>query len=117
MDGQGRFTGTLRTVNLYDTSARVSPHAQSGIQRDGTRRNHIHLFHVVVTQFHDRTLSEVLLYLVHRRLQGFQLLRIRSAAPSGFFFFLCHNLFYNQIIYVSAPGSTPTRDAIRDILH
>ena len=68
MNRQSRLTRRFRTVDFDDAATGVTAHTQGIVQTDRTRRNHFHVFDLLVAHFHDRTLAEILFDLRHRRL-------------------------------------------------
>ena len=77
MNRQGRFTGGLRSVDLYDPALGQTADSEGAVQRDRTGRDRLHLFHRFVAQLHDGALAVRLFDLVDRWLQGFQFLFCR----------------------------------------
>ena len=71
---QSGLTGRLRTENLDYSSTGESTYSQGIVKSYGPCGNHLHILHGVVTQAHDGTLPEILLYVAHGGLNGIQLL-------------------------------------------
>ena len=94
VDSEGRLTGRLRTVDLDDTSFRITADAQSVVQTQTTRRNHGNVLYLLITQTHDGALSEVFVNLCHRVLQRFQFVCRWSL-------FFCHNIVIFLIILIN----------------
>ena len=90
MDGQGGLTRRLGTVDLDDASAGETAHTEGRVQSDTAGGDHLHVFYLLVAQFHDGTFAEVFLYLRHGGLQGFQLAVLHIG---HFFFFFSHWFF------------------------
>ena len=52
VDGQRGLTRRFGAVDLDDTSARKTAHAESGVQRYRTGGYHLYVFYCIVTQTH-----------------------------------------------------------------
>ena len=69
MKREGRFARALGAVNLGHPSARHASYAQGDIKAYRSRRDSINLLRGRVSQGHDRSLSESLLYVAERHAQ------------------------------------------------
>ena len=84
VDSESGLTGRLRTVDLDDTSFRVTANAQRIVQTQTSGRNNGNVLNTLVSQFHDGTFAIFFVNLRHRSLQCFELV-------CRWCLFLCHN--------------------------
>ena len=79
-------------------------YAQGHIEGDTSSRNHLYILNVLVAKLHDRSLTEVFLYLGHGSLKGLQLTLVGVQGSFLYFVFLCHIflMFYDLVTIKTA---------------
>ena len=89
VNGQGGLTGTFRTKNLDDAAFGITAHAKCSVEGKATGGYHLHVFHLLVAEFHDGAFTKVLFDFCHSGLQRFQFF----AGGYGLYYFVlrfCH---------------------------
>ena len=104
MDGKCGLTRRFRTIDFNDSSLGVAAYAQGHIEGDTSSRNHLYILNVLVAKLHDRSLTEVFLYLGHGSLKGLQLTLVGVQGSFLYFVFLCHIflMFYELVTIKTA---------------
>ena len=89
VEGKGRFSRRLRSVDFDDASARESANSECHIQLDAARRDDWNILFWLSSQRHDGTLAEILFNLCDSRFDGFSLFSGKGLVERGRCF-LCH---------------------------